>query len=250
MCIFSIINETVETFESNESKKGRAGGTLHCWHIGRGRYESRSHGVVSFQPRHPMAFRSFLLAPPFTADRTYLHGADIFDGIVRHIGGAAADVRLTLTVASDCAIEVREDGAEPRLPAESCGSVSYLDGGIRRQLRLRQRHDLPIRERVPLEEASLIRGAIFDGDRAAIPAGDAPFMRRVTAAGLHLLTTLSPGHYWSIAEIACARIPPGRSPASVTLRRLLGGRYWKAIASAPDSTAGGTILLARGQPRR
>lgn len=197
-----------------------------------------------------MAFRSFILAPPFTADRTYLHGADIFDGIVRHIGGAAADVRLTLTVASDCAIEVCEDEAEPRVPAERCGFLSYLDGGIRRQLWLRQRNDLPIRERVLLEEASLIEGAIFDGDRAAIPAGDAPFMRRVTAASLHLLMTLSPGNYWSIAEIACVRLPPCRSPASVTLRRMLGGRCWKAIASAPDGTAGGTLLLARGQPRR
>ncbi len=197
-----------------------------------------------------MAFRSFILAPPFTGDRTYLHGADIFDGIVRHIGGAAADVRLTLTVASDCAIEVSEDEAAPRVPAENCGSVSYLDGGIRRQLRLRQRRDLPICQQIPLEEGSLIEGAVFDRDSAAIPAGDAPLMRRVTAASLHLLKTLSPGSYWSIAEIACSRIPPCRSAASVTLRRLLGGRCWKAIASAPDGIAGGTILLARGQPRR
>jgi hypothetical protein len=202
-----------------------------------------------------MAFHSFILAPPFTGDRTYLHGADIFEGIVRHIGGAAADIRLTLTVASDCAIEVCEEEAESPVPetpvpAESSGSASYLDGGVRRLLRLRQRHDLPIRERVPLEEASLIEGTVFDGDRATIQAGDAPFMRRVTADGLHLLTTLSPGNSWSIAEIASTRLPPRRSPASVTLRRVLGGRYWKAIAAAPDGTADGMILLARGQPRR
>lgn len=197
-----------------------------------------------------MAFSPFILEPPFTADRTYLHGADIFDGIVRHIGGAAADVRLTLTVASDCAIEVCEDDAEPRAPAESCGSVSYLDDGVRRQLRLLRRRDLPIRERLPLDEDSLIEGAIFAGDRASIPAGGAPFMRRVAAASMHLLRLRQPGDYWAIAEIACARLPPCRAPGSVMLRRLLSGRYWKAIASAPDGSTGGTILLARGQPRR
>lgn len=197
-----------------------------------------------------MAFRPFIIKPPFTADRTYLHGADIFDGIVRQIGASAADVRLTLTVASDCAIEVCEDDGEARAPAESCGFVSYLDDGVRRHLHLRPRRDMPIRERLPLDEDSLIKGAIFAGDGVSIPAGAAPFMRRVAAASIHLLRLRHPGDYWAIAEIACARLPPCRSPASVTLRRLLGGRYWKAIASLPDGSAGGTILLARGQPRR
>ena len=197
-----------------------------------------------------MAFdRPFLLEPPFTADRTYLHGADIFDGIVSRID-AAADVRLVLTAASDCAIEVCDDDAVAGAPGESCGTVSYLGDGVRRRLRLQRRRDLPIRERVPLDEDSLIEGAVFDGDGATIPAGEASFMRRVAAASMHFLLIRCPYDYWSIAEIACACLPSRRAPASITLRRLLGGRYWKASASAPDGSAGGTILLARGQPRR
>lgn len=197
-----------------------------------------------------MAFdRPFVLAPPFTADRSYLHGADIFDGIVCRVG-AAADVRLVLTVASDCAIEVYDDDPAHAASAERCGTFGYLDDGVRRQLRLQRRRDLPIRERVPLDEDALIEGAIFEDDGATLPAGEAPFMRRVAAASMHLLLIRCPDDYWSIAEIACARLPPRRAPASVTLRRLLGGRYWKASASAPDGSADGTILLAQGQPRR
>lgn len=191
----------------------------------------------------------FLLEPPFTADRTYLHGADIFDGIVGRIG-AAADVRLVLTAASDCAIEVCDDDAALGASGESCGTVSYLRDGVRRRLRLQRRRDLPIRQRIPLDEDSLIEGAIFDGDGATLQAGEAPFMRRIAAASMHFLLIRCPDDYWSIAEIACARLPPRRAPASVTLRPLLGGRYWKAIGSALDGSAGGTILLARGQPRR
>jgi len=197
-----------------------------------------------------MAFRPFILEPPLTADRTYLHGADIFDGIVRHIGAAAADVRLTLTAASDCAIEVCDDDAARGASGERCGTVSYFGDGGRRTLYLQRRSDLPIHERVPFDEDSLIEGAIFDGDGATIPAGEATFMRRVVAVSLRLLLVRCPYDYWSIAEIACARLPPPGAAASVMLRRLLGGRYWKAIASTPDGSAGGTILLARGQPRR
>ena len=189
----------------------------------------------------------FLLEPPFTADRTYLHGADIFEGLVGRLG-AAADIRLTLTVASDCAIEVCDvspsDGA-----ADRCGAISWLDAGVRRQLDLKRRGDLPIARRVPLDEAALIAGASFDGDRAALPAGDAPLMRRVAAASMHLLGLHCPDDYWAIAEIACARVPARRAPASVEFRRLLGGRYWKATATSPDG-GGGTLLLARGGPRR
>ncbi|TAJ97413.1 MAG: hypothetical protein EPO41_03135 [Reyranella sp.] len=197
-----------------------------------------------------MALQPFILEPPFTADRTYLHGADIFDGIVRRIGAAAADVRLTLTVASDCAIEVCGDDAEPCASADICGSVSYLDDGVRRRLHLRRRRDMPIQERLPLDESSLVEGAIFAGDSASIPTGGAPFMRRVAAASVHLLQCSCPDDYWTIAEISCARLPPHRAPASLTLRRLLGGRYWKATARTVEGDGGGTILLARGQPRR
>jgi hypothetical protein len=192
-----------------------------------------------------------LVAPPFTADRTYLHGADIFDGIVDRLGGAA-DIRLALTAASDCAIElcagdVRDDEAAP---ADRCGSVTWREEGRRRLFVLRRRRDLPINRRVRLDEEALIEGATFEGDRrAALPAGDAPFMRRVAAASIHLLLISCPDDYWSIAEIACPHVPPRRAPASVSLGPLLGGRYWKAIATAPDGT-GGAMLLARGQPRR
>ncbi len=197
-----------------------------------------------------MALRRFIIEPPFTADRTYLHGADIFDAIVRHLGAGAADVRFTLTAASDCAIEVCEDDAEYGVSAESCGSVSYIDEGVRRRLRLRRRRDMPIIERLPLDEDSLIEGATFAGDSASIPAGEAPFMRRVAAASMSLLQVSCPQDYWAIAEIACARLPPHRAAASVTLRRLLGGRYWRATARTTQGSAGGAILLARGQPRR
>lgn len=192
----------------------------------------------------------FLVAPPFTADRTYLHGADIFDGIVDRLRGAA-EIRLALTAASDCAIELcaGEVGGAERAPADRCGSVTWREEGRRRLFHLTRRRDLPIDRRVPLEEKALIEGATFEGDRRAVlPAGDAPFMRRVAAATIHLLLINCPDDYWSIAEIACPHVPPRRGSALVTLGPLLGGRYWKATATAPDG-GGGTMLLARGRPR-
>lgn len=193
----------------------------------------------------------FLLEPPFTADRTYLHGADIFEAIVDRLG-PVADLRLTLTVASDCAIEVcdlsESDGRSSAAVVERCGTIGWRAEGARRQLDLVRRRDRPIARRVSLDEGALIEGATFEGDRAALPAGDAPLMRRVAAASLHLLRLQGPRQAWAIAEIACARVPSRSAPASVTLSRLLGGRYWKATATSPDG--GGTMLLARGGPQR
>ena len=186
-----------------------------------------------------------LIEPPLTGERTYLHGADILDALVAATG-AESDLGLVLRVAGNCAIE-----ALPGPPdAAACGRFRYRRGGRDHQLVLRHRPDRPIARRLVGDDARLVAGAELECDRATQPAGTpGGILQRAVALALALLERPHPEDYWSIAEIDCRVAPPADGALAVAVQPRLGGRFWRA-AVAVDGGPLGTVLLARGQPRR
>ncbi|WP_374440812.1 hypothetical protein [Stella sp.] len=187
-----------------------------------------------------------LIEPPLTGRRTYLHGADILDALVAATG-AEGDLALVLRIAGDCAIE-----ALPEMPADGrpvCGRFRYVRNGIPHRLSLHHRPDRPIRHRRTGDDAALLEGAVLAGDRATQPAGPGTPLHRAIALALALLERPYPDDYWTIAEIACATLPPADGTVAVRTVPRLGGRFWRAEI-AVDRRPLGHVLLARGSPRR
>ena len=190
---------------------------------------------------------SMLIELPRTGERSYLHGADIFDALV---GGTRAhrDIVLALRVASDCAIEVVDRAAAD---ADVCGTFRHRpDGGEHRHLLVRRR-DRPLSTQVAFDESALTADAAFGPDRAWLPAGSGAFtfMRRSIALCLRLLERDHRQDYWTIAEIACCVAPRDDSAIGVAVANRVGGRFWK-MALAANGEHVGHVLLARGPPRR
>jgi len=174
-----------------------------------------------------------LIDVPLTGERSYIHGADLFDALTAATG-AEAEIVLSLTAASDCAIELRDETAGPP-SAEPCGRFRYAsDGTLRRHVLLR-RPDRPIAVRRPLSDE-------------ALPAGTS-FMRRASELAVSLLMREFPDDYWTIGQIACWRRPPEGAAPAVAIRACLAGRFWKVAVEA-DGVSIGHVVLARGSPRR
>jgi len=189
-----------------------------------------------------------LIDVPLTGDRSYLHGADIFDALLA-LTGARRDIVLSLRAASDCAIEVCDAAGRPA--ADSCGAFRHRHDGTVCRHHLLRRADLPITARRDCDEEALIDGACFGADRATAPGGPHPgsFMRRAVAVYVALLEYELPDDYWSIAEIACAHPPRDDAALEVAVRNRVGNRFWNAAVLADDQPLG-HVILARGQPRR
>jgi hypothetical protein len=186
---------------------------------------------------------------PLTGERSYIHGADLFDALTAATG-AEAEIVLSLTAASDCAIELRDETAGPP-SADPCGRFRYAsDGTLRRHILLR-RPDHPIAARRPLNDEALLAGATFWTHRAAMGATprDASFMRRASELAVALLMREFPEDYWTIGQIACWRRPPEGAAPAVAIRACLAGRFWKVAVEA-DGVSVGHVVLARGSPRR
>lgn len=196
-----------------------------------------------------MTAEATILELPLTGERSYVHGADIFDAVIASTG-ATADIVLTLRLAANCAIAlvapVNADANDPDL----CGSVRYRVAGVQQRRLLRRLPGRPATIRLPLDEEELTAKAIFGADRASIPPGSGSFVRRAGSACLVLLEGHFPDDYWSITEVACSTPPPATVGVEVSLAPLLGGRYWKAILSPFGAEPVGTLVLARGGPRR
>ena len=168
---------------------------------------------------------------PLTGERTYVHGADIFDALIAATGAEQA-IRLSLKTAGDCAMELLEEGRAPA-GIEPCGRFRFArDGSTVRHVLLR-RLDRPSSARMPMSD----------------DAQSGTFMQRLSARSVAVLARDFPGDYWSIAEITCRRLPQGDATADVAIGASVGNRFWKVVASA-DGVPMGHIIMARGQPRR
>jgi hypothetical protein len=190
-----------------------------------------------------------LIDIPLTGDRTYIHGADIFDALTAATG-AEQGIRLSLRSAGACAMELRDEASVSACP-EPCGRFRYASaGGVSRHVLLR-RPDRPISVRVPMCDDALVAGATFSADRAVVAAGaqGGSFMRRISALAVALLERGFPEDHWSIAEISCAQLPQGNTRAEAKICNVVGNRFWK-IAASSGGVAVGHIVMARGLPRR
>jgi len=190
-----------------------------------------------------------LVDPPLTGDRTYIHGADLFDALTAATG-AETGIVLSLKAASDCAIELRHESAAPETAAP-CGRFRYVRAGSVHRHVLLRRPDRPIARRLPMDDDALVTGTIFLPGRAMADAADrsVTFMRRMVALAVALLERDFPDDYWSIAEISCGRLPPCHAAIEVAIGGSVGDRFWKVAVSA-DGARIGHLVLARGQPRR
>jgi hypothetical protein len=190
-----------------------------------------------------------LVDPPLTGDRTYIHGADLFDALTAATG-AETGIVLSLKAASDCAIELRQESAAPPAVAP-CGRFRFVRAGTLHRHVLLRRPDRPIARRVPMDDDALVAGTIFLPGRAMADAADrsVTFMRRMVALAVALLERDFPDDYWSIAELACCRLPPCDAAIGVAIGGSVGDRFWK-VAVAADGARIGHLVLARGQPRR
>ncbi|MCC7275275.1 MAG: hypothetical protein IT561_21585 [Alphaproteobacteria bacterium] len=188
-----------------------------------------------------------VIDPPLTGERSYIHGADIFDALLA-LTGARQDMVLALRAASDCAIAVIDGATAP--DSLACGDFRHRRAGQIRRLLLRRLPDRPIARRSALDDATLAAGATFARDGARLPAGgDASFVMRATALCLALLERDRPDDYWTLAEIACRRPPPADAAVAITVASHVGGRYRKATLAA-DREPIGHLVLAQGSPRR
>lgn len=194
-----------------------------------------------------MSAESLLIELPLTGQRSYVHGADIFDAVVARTG-ATADIALVLRTATDCAFEL-VDPETPGTDAEIFGTIRYRLGADPHRRLLRRRRDLPVTTRFALDEAGLTQGAEYGDGRALLPAGPGSLMRRAVSAAIVMLKAAAEG-YWTIAEVGCRVAPPRDVATEVTLSPFLGGRYWKVMVAPRGEEPIGSITLARGSPRR
>jgi hypothetical protein len=190
-----------------------------------------------------------LVEPPLTGDRTYIHGADLFDALAAATG-AETGIVLSLTAASDCAIELRHESSGPGAIAP-CGRFRYVRAGTLHRRVLLRRPDLPIARRLPMDDEALVAGSTFLPGRAMADAADrnVTFMRRMVALAVALLERDFPDDYWSIAEISCDLLPSCEAAIEVAIDGSVGDRFWKVAVSA-DGARIGHLMLARGRPRR
>jgi len=189
-----------------------------------------------------------LLDLPLTGERSYVHGADIFDAVLAATG-ASAEIVLTLRLATATSIALveREEAGPDDL--DVIGTVRCNVGAERRRWLLRRLLDRPAR-RVEFDEHALTAGATYGPERLSVPSGPGSFVRRAVAGCMVLAEKRFPEDYWSIAEIACTVPPPQETAVDVVVSTHLGGRYLRAEMKPPGAAGIGTILFARGQPRR
>jgi hypothetical protein len=190
-----------------------------------------------------------LIDIPLTGDRTYIHGADIFDALTAATG-AEQGIRLSLRSAGACAMELCDE-ASVSASIEPCGRFRYVRaGGVSRHVLLRL-PDRPISVRVPMCDDTLVAGATFFADRAVVAAGaqGGTYMRRISALAVALLERGFPQDHWSIAEISCLQLPRRDARVEAMICNAVGNRFWK-IAASSDGVAVGHVVMARGLPRR
>lgn len=189
-----------------------------------------------------------LLDLPLTGERSYVHGADIFDAVLAATR-ASADIVVTLRLATATAIALVEHEAAGPDELDVIGTVRCSVGAERQRWLLRRLLDRPA-PRLPFDEQALTAGATYGPERLSVPAGPGTFVRRAVAGCMVMAEERFPEDYWSIAEIACAVPPPPEAAVDVVVSTHVGGRYLKAEMAPPGAARIGTIIFARGQPRR
>lgn len=191
---------------------------------------------------------SQLLALAITGERTYVHGADLFDAVVGATG-AETDIVLHLYSATSSAIELVAAGGGTSGDPELCGSVRYGRDGVSVLNLLRRRRDVPVPGHLPFDELAATAEAVLEAGSVEVPANGLTFVRRASAGALLLLERELPDDYWAIAEVSCRRRPPNDAAVRVATTRVLGGRYRKVSMALADGEIIGSLLLARGKPR-